>query len=261
MTSLRTEERAAPWPRAIALTGRPNRGTGLAKGATPVLEAVSYAFSSEGRPFGHPGPLRALGAAQQTGGMFTVCPPADPSRTTPNGCIVYPACVRDLCGSVGKHTFSHAQGHMVVGNGVALSAFDPHADLLQIGVGAAPQPEDPDLEGFEVADFRLVNLRLLWIDPTAARGADGHGSQPPPTPPTPPTPPRRLPARPGRLALDFVRADQPDGPRRYVFFDDVLVTALRGAAQPRAGRLGEAAPGGAACQVLPMQRRPGPGMA
>lgn len=250
MTSLRTEGQAVPRPRAIAPTGRTNRTTGLARGATPRLEAVSYAFSSEGRPFGHPGPLRALGAAQQTGGMFTVCPSSAPSHTTPNGCLVYPGCVKDLCGSVGPHTFSHPRGHMVVGSGVALSSFDPHADLLQIGVGAEPRAGAPGLEGFEVADFRLVNLRLMWVD-----GADGQ------SPRALPTPPRRLPARPGRLALDFVRADQPDGPRRYVFFDDVLVTALSGSTQPRVGRLGEAAPGGAACQVLPMQRRPGPGMA
>jgi hypothetical protein len=208
--------------------------------------ALACRFSARGRVFGHRGALAALalaGADARASGVFRFdhgAPAGDPSA----GCARFDGAVSGLEGRVGPHGFGSSSGVALIGRGVWLSHDEPAMDLLQLAAAppslpgrAVPKPPadrtgdgaggpdgddlSSDLHGFRIPGFRLLNVRLFWVQPTADADA-------------PLVLPLHPPEEPGRLALDFLPEDRPAGPLQHVFIDGLTV-------QPQARRSAEVA--------------------
>jgi hypothetical protein len=131
------------------------------------------------------------------------------------GATAYAGALSNLSGSVGGSFFSDPAGAAVVGNDTYLPA-DPDADIFVLRANPLPGPYD-DFTGFDLGAFRLVNVRMFWIEGLLPGTPDFLSSQ---------DLPGALPAFAGRLALDFVPTAGPGG-LTFVFLDGFRAAALR----------------------------------
>jgi hypothetical protein len=122
-----------------------------------------------------------------------------------------------LTGSIGGLNFSDATGQVTAGNDTfppipAASKFD----FLELATGLTPAGS-PDFVGFVLGNFRLVSVRMFWIEgqlvPEAVPDFLGASLLP-----------AVLPELHGRLALDFTRVDT--GAPAGVFRDQLRVTRV-----------------------------------
>lgn len=192
-------------------------------------------FATEGRVFGHRGPLAAFDPAARVQGAFrfdpTVQGSVQGSAGPVDGAGRFDGAVLDLRGAIGSGTFHAPRGTVLVGRGLTLSQDEPRMDLLQLaaqppGAALGREPWLPGLLGFSVPGFRLVNVRLFWVHDSPP--GDGHAGLPDGQETL--TLPRRPPPEAGRLALDFLTDDRDDGRLHHVFFDGLSVQAARRAA-------------------------------
>jgi len=113
---------------------------------------------------------------------------------------------------------SDGAGAAVVGDEQTLTGPSGGSDLLVLSAERPLLP--PDLSGFELNGFRLVNVRLFWIE-TLFDAPDFLTSS---------TLPAALPSFSGRLALDFVPVT--GGPTGFAFFDGLRAEPLVSTPEP-----------------------------
>jgi hypothetical protein len=124
-----------------------------------------------------------------------------------------------LTGSIAGLGFSDATGQVTAGD----ETFPPvptapqHFDFLELATGPTPAGS-PDFVGFVLGNFRLVSVRLFWIEGQSVPEAipDFLGAS---------LLPGVLPEFHGRLAFDFARVDS-GGPGGTVFRDQLRVTRV-----------------------------------
>lgn len=186
----------------------------LALASTAAAEPDSYGFTADGAPTGDP-ELASHFSGATVSGTFDYDATTPSAGALPNGATLYPGSITGLQAAVGGLAVTDPAGLLIVGNdrffgasqgdGIVYAA-DPAID------SGAPE-ELFNLAGFETGDFRLINVRLFWLE--VISGGDFLSDQ---------LLPARLPDFTGRLALDFVsRADPAD--RRSVFFDNLRLEA------------------------------------
>jgi len=129
------------------------------------------------------------------------------------GATAYAGAISNLNGAVGGSSFADPAGTAAVGND---KFAPPLVDILLLRANPLPGPYD-DFSGFELGAFRLVNVRMFWIESVVAGTPDFLSSQ---------DLPGALPAFAGRLALDFVSTAGPGG-LTFVFFDGFRAAAVR----------------------------------
>jgi len=140
-----------------------------------------------------------------------------PVATIPGGSLagssVY-LTLSNLMGSVGGHWFSDPGGLTIVGNDTftpQVPSPPPSTDFLGLHAdGNVVQ----DLNGFSLAGFDLLNVRLFWLETFIAGTPDFLSSQ---------NLPSMLPSFVGRLALDFGDANGVVG---RVFFENLTVVRV-----------------------------------
>jgi hypothetical protein len=139
----------------------------------------------------------------------------------------YGSALVSISGSVDGRSFSDAAGF-----GVALSNDTYSPPPTQIGRDLLTISADPfqlalgtsrSLAGFDIGGYRLVNVRLFWIEGLIPGNPDFLSDT---------NLPGALPEFVGRLALDFVPVDfvpgeVPVGPRTFAFFDNLVLTPSR----------------------------------
>jgi hypothetical protein len=155
-------------------------------------------------------------------------------QTTP-GLSVYAgiygsAPVLDLSGTVGGYSFADPRGLVALSNDKNFSDYGSNDFLtLQADAGAKDgesgfrydQPRS--LIGFTVGAYTLIDVRLFWIETFTGQSVDFLSSS---------QLPGQLPTLSGRLALDFIRTDDPYNTANVniysntVFFDGLLVSAV-----------------------------------
>ncbi len=192
--------RAVQWTRLAAATA-------LAASAVTTHAAPAwYSFSTTGAATGHADIAALLGSAPVLFGVFTYDPAT--AFTGGSGALgyepgyaVYFGATSELGGLLGFQHFSDAIGSASVANplpgtaaDVVTLTFDP---TPKAGANTTPADQPRGIAGDDVTigDWRLDNVRLYWTGP-----ADWLGSY---------ALPAQLPTFKGRLALDFVRIDDP----------------------------------------------------
>jgi hypothetical protein len=125
-----------------------------------------------------------------------------------------------LSGSVGNHAFSDIVGSTSVRNGYTggtpttstLDIVTLNADpTLKAGANSPPTDYQRQLQGFQVGDYTLANVRLFWaggVTGGALNFLDNNGL------------PASLPAFQGRLVFDFVRTDDPTNTANVPFYSN-----------------------------------------
>ena len=171
-------------------------------------EAVAYTYATGNVPSSQDANLVALFAGTSVSGSFDYAswvPPLGVYETQPNpGAVLYPEAVLDLTGSVNGLNFLGAIGFAIVGN-------ERHAplggvDFMMLGLGTLDS-------AFETGDYRLIRVRLFWIE-TGTTPDDFLDSDLLPT---------ALPVGfTGRLALDFELVSDPQTVVS-LFFEDLLI--------------------------------------
>ena len=178
-------------------------------GAAPVryvFETGPYSFSAGNAP--------VFEATSFVSGEIDYDAAAPQTGPAPGGLFVHLFGSGNLAATVQGFDIFDPFGSALVGDEQTLSrppGFDT-ADLLVLN--AEPQLLPTDIFGFELAGFRLVNVRLFWIE--GLLGAPDFLSSS--------TLPATLPSFAGRLALDFVPVT--GGPVGFAFFDGLRVTPL-----------------------------------
>lgn len=137
---------------------------------------------------------------------------APQSSAGPGGTFVHLFASGNLAATVQGFDILDPFGGAVVGDEQTLTGPPGGADLLVLT--AEPQLLPPDIVGFELNGFRLVNVRLFWLE-TLFGAPDFLSSS---------TLPATLPSFAGRLALDFVPVT--GGPVGFAFFDGLSVRPL-----------------------------------
>lgn len=220
----------------------PPQATGWPRRLTLVEPGpLACRFKTDGRVFGHRGPLAAFDPNARVEGVFRFDSAVAPSAARHDGSGRFDGAVLDLRGAIGSGTFHAPRGTALLGRGVLLSEDEPRMDLLQLaalppGAALGREPWLPGLLGFSVPGFRLVNVRLFWVHDSpsgnghAVKGLNGSSQGTDSL-----VLPRRPPGEVGRLALDFVMDDRDDGRLHHVFFDGLAVqtaqTAQRASAE------------------------------
>ena len=165
---------------------------------------------------------------------------------TPESVIGMPSTITGLSGSLlagtagttdARFNFSDPNGSAQVANDVS-SAFGatPGSDALILQVDPPPPPTSTlphNLVGFDVAGYRLINVRMLWIESIAMTnefGPPGFG-----TPTADFLSGQALPDAPpsfaGRLWLDFQNIADPSV-TSFVFFNNLSVTPAAAVPEP-----------------------------
>jgi hypothetical protein len=162
--------------------------------------------SSQGAPVFEPG-TTVSGTFKYDPGAILHGPGAVP------GTLLYPGALSELLGSVQGFAFSDPSGVAVVGDEqTGTPPGTSGADLLSLVPDLRGSCAPCDFEGFVLGDYRLVNVRLFWLEGQAG-APDFLTSSDLPT---------ALPEFPGRLALDFIPTTGV-GPTLFVFFENLLV--------------------------------------
>lgn len=191
--------------------------------ATPV----SYTFSTSASPFGNADIIALLGTGSQVAGQFAYNNEApyfgnsgalgfEGNASIYVGDALTPRALSPISGNVAGHTFSDVIGSVSVSND--LPAPSPYRDALMLSADPSPkagsntQPTEyaRQLVGFEVGDYRLVNVRLFWVSGLGG-ATDFLGST---------ALPAQLPTLTGRLALDFVRVSDPLNTANTPFYNN-----------------------------------------
>jgi hypothetical protein len=182
--------------------------------ATPVhAAAVRYAF--ETGPFTvRSGNAPAFEADSFVSGEIDYDAAAPQTGPAPGGLFVHLFGTGNLAATVQGFDIFDPFGAALVGDEQTLTRPPgfPTADLLVLT--AEPQLLPTDIFGFELNGFRLVNVRLFWLE--GLLGAPDFLSSS--------TLPATLPSFAGRLALDFVPVT--GGPVGFAFFDGLRVRPL-----------------------------------
>lgn len=171
-----------------------------------------YRFTTTGAPYGN-APAAAFDPQARVNGQFLFDAATAATGTASNGGTLYSGSFTGLSGSVQGLGFADSIGYSAVGND--LPAFGNN-DWFQFGANASGVGAQ-DLTGFALSGYKLVNVRLFWIEgqpgiPDFISGGQALLAAPP--------------SMQGRLALDFVPASATTGPLSWVFFDGLTVTAV-----------------------------------
>ena len=176
---------------------------------------ITYSFSTGSTPFGDP-TLAPLFSGFSVTGTFVYDSDTPPTTIIPGGPVegstLYLNSTANLVGSVGTWSFSDPIGRTIVGN----NKFQGSLDFLNLradpNINSGAPPEAFGLDGFDVDEFSLINVRMFWIQGQLGIG-DFLSNQDLPNP---------LPDFQGRLALDFTLTNDP-GQEFFVFFDGLIV--------------------------------------
>jgi hypothetical protein len=179
----------------------------MAANAVPI----TYSFSTGSTPFGDP-TLAPLFDGFSVTGTFDYDSDTPATTIIPSGPVagstLYLNSTANLVGSVGAWSFSDPIGRTIVGN----NKFQGSQDFLTLNadpnLGSGAPPSAFGLDGFDVAGFSLINVRMFWLQGQLGI-PDFLSNQDLPNP---------LPDFQGRLALDFTPTNNP-GERFFVFFD------------------------------------------
>jgi hypothetical protein len=119
-----------------------------------------------------------------------------------------------LAGTAGTYAFSDPRGYVTVGNDQTQGPGTPALDSLVYYADTFTATGPHNFVGFTTGGYTMVNLRIFWIESIDIPDF---------------LPDQTLPAAPptflGRLALDFVPADNPTLPASsFIFFNGVKVT-------------------------------------
>lgn len=174
---------------------------------------VPYTYVTSGVRFGSPGVVDVFAPDAVVSGRFTYDASRPPSGTLSNGATRYDASFLNLVGQVQSWSFDDPRGYTAVGNDLPAQG---GSDFLMLGADPGLGTGTHNLNGFTVAGWTLVNVRLFWIEGQLGIGDFADSD----------TMPAVLPGFAGRLALDFVPATSPNGPLSFVFFDGLAVTAV-----------------------------------
>jgi hypothetical protein len=180
---------------------------------------TDYSFYTGANPFSVDGPQ--LGSAFVSG-TFKYDPLDTSSTPSDYGSTRY-VNVMNLTGSVAGYDFSDPLGRTFVGNELTSSFSSPITspyDWISINADTSLWPGGThNLTGFTVGGFKLVNVRMFWLEGQLGI-TDFLNDQ---------NLPASLPVFQGRLALDFVPISAPDAPLSYnnsVFFDGLYVASV-----------------------------------
>jgi hypothetical protein len=183
--------------------------------ATTPADATAVRYAFETGPFSFSGGnAPVFEATSFVTGEIDYDAAAPQTAPAPGGLFVHLFGTGNLAATVQGFDIFDPFGAALVGDEQTLTrppGFDT-ADLLVLT--AEPQLLPTDIVGFELNGFRLVNVRLFWLE--GLLGAPDFLSSS--------TLPATLPTFSGRLALDFVPAT--GGPVGFAFFDDLRVRPL-----------------------------------
>jgi hypothetical protein len=180
--------------------------------ATPAgATAVRYAFETGPFSFSTPN-APVFDAASFVAGEINYDAGAPQTLPLPGGLFVHLLGSSGLAATVQGFSIADGLGSAVVGDEQTVTGPPGGSDLLVLN--AEPQGPPSDLVGFELNGFRLVNVRLFWLE-TLFGAPDFLSSS---------TLPATLPTFAGRLALDFVPVT--GGPVGFAFFDGLRVRPL-----------------------------------
>ena len=183
-------------------------------------DPITYSFSTGILVVGdNPPPLLDFFSGLSVSGTFDYDPATPASGTvgpgsSTTGSTLYSGSNTNLFGSVGANSFSDSVGGGLVGDDKFIPAIPsppPAADILALRFANVDS-------GFDMAGFRLLNVRLFWIEGQLGI-TDFLSDQ---------NLPGVLPTFAGRLALDFAPIGDPDpqNNRSIVFFNGLTVTQV-----------------------------------
>jgi len=181
-----------------------------------------YNFTTAPGPIGYsPGLGSIFSSTDVVSGSFVYDPDSPVTGTGSLGTTIYGyaappvvASYASLAGTAGSYAFADPRGFVTVGNDLPMSPGTPAVDSLQLYADSAYANGPHNFVGFTAGGYTAVNLRIFWIESTDIPDFNSDQS-------LPATPPKFM----GRLALDFVPADNPALPASsYVFFNGVTVT-------------------------------------
>ncbi|MBI3381050.1 MAG: hypothetical protein HY019_03495 [Aquabacterium sp.] len=192
-----------------------------------LASPVNYTFSTNASPHGNADVVALLGGGSQVSGQFTYDAAApyfgnsgalgfEGDASIYVGNALTPRALSPISGSVAGHAFSDVIGAVSVSND--LPAPSPFRDALMLAADPTPKagsntlPTDypRQLAGFDIGDYRLVNVRLFWV--SGLGGATDFLAST--------DLPAALPTLTGRLALDFVRISDPLNTANTPFYNN-----------------------------------------
>jgi len=180
--------------------------------ATPAgATAVRYAFETGPFSFSS-GNAPGFNFDSFVSGEIGYDAAAPQSSAGPGGTFVHLFASGNLAATVQGFDIFDPIGGAVVGDEQTLTGPPGGSDLLVLN--AEPQLLPTNIVGFELNGYRLVNVRLFWLE-TLFGAPDFLSSS---------TLPATLPSFAGRLALDFVPVT--GGPVGFAFFDGLRVRPL-----------------------------------
>ncbi|RZI85696.1 MAG: PEP-CTERM sorting domain-containing protein [Rubrivivax sp.] len=195
---------------------------------------VSYSFGTNAQAFGNADIISLLNATTGVSGSFQYNSASPLYGQSGNlgfesGYSVYIGtnannlAFRALQGNAGGHLFSDVLGSAnVANNNPNLGGADTLSLIADSTVPAGantPSKDSYPLTGFTVGGYKLNNVRLFWVAGQGSTGAFLNDN----------SLPGALPGTTGRLALDFVRTDDPTNQAgrpfyaNTVFFDGLTV--------------------------------------
>jgi hypothetical protein len=202
---------AAPWAvcAAVAAVLASTAAAAATQADRGGPRGMTYHFFTLGPAHGD-GPVASFADGAQVAGLFMHVrrgPPADEASRTADG--VRGRAIASLVGRVGELAFSDPYGPATLGQpGAALrGSFAGRASRLELAAEPTGSGER-NLSGFDIAGWRLVNVRMTWDLP----GAAGQ-----------PLPIGKLPRAEGTLALDFAALGGSAGDLATVTFDQLRV--------------------------------------
>lgn len=175
--------------------------------ATPVryaFETGPFSFSTPGAP--------VFQFDSFVAGEIDYDADAPQTVSVPGGLFVHNFGSSGLTATVQGFDIADPSGSAVVGDEQTVTGPPGGSDLLVLAAEGQTLPAN--IIGFELDGFRLVNVRLFWLE-TLFGAPDFLSSS---------TLPATLPTFAGRLALDFVPVT--GGPTGFAFFDGLRVTPL-----------------------------------
>jgi len=176
-------------------------------GATPVRYSFTtgpFAFSTGNAP--------VFNFDAFVSGEIDYDAAAPQTASGPGGIFVHLFGSGNLAAAVQGFDIADTFGGAAVGDEQTFTGPPGGSDLLVLN--AEPMALPPDLSGFQLDGFQLVNVRLFWLE--GLFGTPDFLSSS--------TLPATLPSFAGRLALDFVPVT--GGPTGFAFFDGLRVEPL-----------------------------------
>ena len=188
----------------------------------------SYSFSAtinQTLAFGNTSMINYFGSGSSVSGTFQYDKAGSYAGTSSQlgyepGYSVYSADVggvsafKNLQGSLGGLDFRDAAGNASIANGTYLSSYDVvsfGADpILKVGMNSLDfDNSERNFQGFSANGYKLVNVRLFWVDTTGQMVSDT-------------SLPDLLPTRSGRIALDFIQLSDPNNASNIGFYNNTV---------------------------------------